>query len=316
MGLDELQVRLLNLRGNSRVNLGDEGGLDDLTQSIARANETQSFDQLQSSLNNLMTRRVALGQLEEARETFRLVQANFERCPTHHRRGWVRHVQAELSYAEGNWQRARSLVEEFITELDAGSPHYLESPAHELRCSLRIAFGDREGAAADSKQALEAGRRTGDGQLICAMLLGRARTELDEGRAAEAKVLALEGLGYGDRVVHILNDVWIVDAAWVMLDLGLADDYRRLTAEHSEIPWARAATAICSGDLPEAVDVLEEIGYRPGAAYARLRYAKQLVDEGRRAEADAELERSLAFWREVGATRYVREGEALLAASA
>jgi hypothetical protein len=44
--------------------------------------------------------------------------------------------------------------------------------------------------------------------------------------------------------------------------------------------------------------------------------ARQLVEEGRRAEADVELQRSLAFWREVGATRYVREGEALLAASA
>jgi hypothetical protein len=40
------------------------------------------------------------------------------------------------------------------------------------------------------------------------------------------------------------------------------------------------------------------------------------VREGRRAEADAELKRSLAFWRSVGATAYVREGEALLAASA
>ena len=59
-----------------------------------------------------------------------------------------------------------------------------------------------------------------------------------------------------------------------------------------------------------------DIDFRPGEAYARLRVARQLVEEGRRAEADVQLQRSLAFWREVGATRYVREGEALLAASA
>ena len=165
MGLDELQIRLLNLRGNSRVNLGDEGGFEDFRRSIARANETQSFNQLQSALNNLMTRRVALGQLEEARETFGLLQANLARSPTHHRRGWVMTIQAELSYSEGNWHEALELVEGFIAEMDAGSPHYLESAAHELRGSLRLAFGDRQGAAADSKQALEAGRRTGDGQL-------------------------------------------------------------------------------------------------------------------------------------------------------
>jgi hypothetical protein len=41
-----------------------------------------------------------------------------------------------------------------------------------------------------------------------------------------------------------------------------------------------------------------------------------LVEQGRRAEADEHLHRALAFYRSVGATRYVREGESLLAASA
>jgi hypothetical protein len=48
----------------------------------------------------------------------------------------------------------------------------------------------------------------------------------------------------------------------------------------------------------------------------RTRAAEQLVNEGRCADADEQLGRALAFWRGVGATRYVREGEALLAASA
>ena len=51
-------------------------------------------------------------------------------------------------------------------------------------------------------------------------------------------------------------------------------------------------------------------------AFYRLRAAEQLVGEGRRAEADEQLGPALAFYRSVGATRYVREGEALLAASA
>jgi len=41
-----------------------------------------------------------------------------------------------------------------------------------------------------------------------------------------------------------------------------------------------------------------------------------LVEEGRRAEADEHLRRALAFYRSVRATRYIREGETLLAASA
>jgi hypothetical protein len=58
------------------------------------------------------------------------------------------------------------------------------------------------------------------------------------------------------------------------------------------------------------------MGARPYEAFARLRAAEQLVDERRRAEADEQLHRALAFWRSVGGARYIREGEALLAASA
>ncbi len=48
----------------------------------------------------------------------------------------------------------------------------------------------------------------------------------------------------------------------------------------------------------------------------RLRAAERLVADGRRAEADVQLQKALAFYRSVGATRYIREGEALLAATA
>jgi hypothetical protein len=108
----------------------------------------------------------------------------------------------------------------------------------------------------------------------------------------------------------------IVDAAWLMHDLGLQDAFLPLLEASTATPWVQAASAICSGELRRATDLLDEIGYRTGEAYARLREAKQLVEEGRHAEADMELSRALAFYREVGATTYVREGEALLAESA
>ena len=65
-----------------------------------------------------------------------------------------------------------------------------------------------------------------------------------------------------------------------------------------------------------AADVFSDSGALDDEALARLRAAEQLVAEGRRADADEQLQRSLAFWRSVGATRYIQEGEALLAHSA
>ena len=80
-------------------------------------------------------------------------------------------------------------------------------------------------------------------------------------------------------------------------------------------PWRRAAAAYVSGDFGIAADAYSAMGALPEEAQARLRAAEVFVREGRRAEADEELQRSLAFWRSVGATAYVREGEALLAAA-
>ena len=88
---------------------------------------------------------------------------------------------------------------------------------------------------------------------------------------------------------------------------------RSSTSRSVTTPWRTAAASYVSGDYSAAADVYAEIGALPEEAYARLRAAEALVGEGRSAEADAELKRSLAFWRSVGATAYVREGEALLA---
>ena len=82
-----------------------------------------------------------------------------------------------------------------------------------------------------------------------------------------------------------------------------------------DTPWLRACRRLADGSFLEAAEVFVEMDHLPPEALARLRGAEVLVSEGRRPEADAQLERALAFFRSVGATRYLREGEALLAAA-
>ena len=69
------------------------------------------------------------------------------------------------------------------------------------------------------------------------------------------------------------------------------------------------------GEYADAAEVFAHMGTRPYEALARLRAAETLVAEGRRAGADEHLAKALAFFRSVGATRYIREAEALLPAS-
>jgi hypothetical protein len=65
-----------------------------------------------------------------------------------------------------------------------------------------------------------------------------------------------------------------------------------------------------------AADMYAEMGALPNEAYARLRAAELLASQGRRAEADVQLQRALSTARELMATAWIREGEALLAATA
>ena len=80
--------------------------------------------------------------------------------------------------------------------------------------------------------------------------------------------------------------------------------------------WTELVRLVATGDDARAGELLDEIDLPAHAAFYHLRAAEALVAEGRRAEADEQLRSALAFYRGVGATRYVREGDALLAASA
>jgi hypothetical protein len=80
-------------------------------------------------------------------------------------------------------------------------------------------------------------------------------------------------------------------------------------------PWSEAASAIVGGDLVQAATILEGTGARTLVAAVRLRAARVAAAEGRRAEAADQLAAALAFYHEVGATAYVHEAEALLAAA-
>ena len=110
---------------------------------------------------------------------------------------------------------------------------------------------------------------------------------------------------------------WVIPFVVVLKALGRAQQLEEI-ARNATIStrWLEAGLAYASDAFSEAADTLGEMGSRPDEAFVRLRAAEALVEAGRRAEANVQLERALAFYRSVGATAYVREAEALFAASA
>jgi hypothetical protein len=107
-----------------------------------------------------------------------------------------------------------------------------------------------------------------------------------------------------------------VGAAQLGVELGRSDDVRAVLEHVTKTgAWIDAARAIARGELVAGGDELERIGTVPDEADIRLLAARALVEQGRRAEADVQLQRALALYRSLGAARYVRKAETLLAAT-
>ena len=115
----------------------------------------------------------------------------------------------------------------------------------------------------------------------------------------------------------VFSNVEAHSLAWVAWQLGRPEELLdALRHEPSHTPWLTAARSVAAGDFGGAADVFAEVRIPPHEAFYRLRAAEQLLAQGQRGQADEQLRIALAFYRSVGATRYVRDGEALLAASA
>jgi hypothetical protein len=74
--------------------------------------------------------------------------------------------------------------------------------------------------------------------------------------------------------------------------------------------------AALDGDDAPLSSHMAEIKDRAGEAVVRQTSGERLIGQGRRSEGEAELQRALAFYREVRATFFIERGEALRASTA
>ena len=202
--------------------------------------------------------------------------------------------------------------------MEQGRQHYQSSVAYSFRGLIRLARDDVEGALADAQMAIEMLGAVSDAQSVQPTLALSAHTFQvagEERLAAQTLDTALEGLrhlrGLGFAAVELHFLTWVARAHGreaEVLDIVASEPFESL--------WIQLVRALAAGDATRAAGMLDEIELPAAAAFYRLRAAEQFVAEGRRAEADEQLRPALAFFRGVGATRYVREGEALMAESA
>jgi class 3 adenylate cyclase/tetratricopeptide (TPR) repeat protein len=307
LGLDELRAQALNNVGSALGNSG-RGGMDDLEAGIAIATRINSIGEVVRGLNNKAAQQVIYAKLDEGRETVRQLRALAERYGY---LGFVRFIDGgpEIAhrYQDGEWDESLVRADAFLAEVEAGSPHYQAGGAYSFRALMRLARDDEAGAVSDAARGCELGALAGDPQAsisslaFCGLVYDGVG---DRGRVAEitdellASVTSLPDVGWSVLVSP--------EFAWLARCSGRDDAFRAVFARQPKYTrWLDAAAAISKGDLVGAADVLGEIGARPIAAFIRLQSGFE-----------PQVRKALEFYRSVGASRYIREGEALLAASA
>jgi tetratricopeptide (TPR) repeat protein len=222
----------------------------------------------------------------------------------------------EFQYELGDWHDALAGADEFLAVVEAGSPHALAADCYAMRAQIRLARDDVTGALSDAERGLALARALQESQSTytttarCAVVLRECG---DHDRAAAladellGKLRAGTGLGWANEILHVL--------AWTVYSAGGGPELIEVLPK-VDVPWVHAAAAFASGDMEQAADICGAMGAVSEEARDRLWLAEALVKQNRRAEADVQLQRALAFYRSVGAARYIRQGEALLAASA
>jgi len=305
LGLRELEASVLGTSAVARITSGDPGGIADLQRCISICEELGSSRVISWNINLAFIHSI-LGDLASCFEARSAAWRAAERFGSVRWMRWVEIERVAEDYWTGRWDQALTVANELTSDAEGGGRHYLESDARIWRGRIHLARGDLDGALADAGRALELARESGDPQNLNPALAFAARVQLAAGEWARASELVdglLDSIGHG-----LLKPDLGIDLGVDLVELG-----HSAAVLDAALPsrWLDAARSFVAGDPRRAAAVYAEIGSRPDEAYAHLAAARRLSVDGRADEARTEAEAALGFYREVGATAYVEEGEQL-----
>jgi class 3 adenylate cyclase len=310
LGLDAIRADALATVGTARGVLGDQRGDADLETAIELAEAANAPLPLSRGLTNLAWRYTGI----DTQRSHDLTERNYE---TQRRYGnvrqtwWARGQLVDTAFETGRWDEAVEHAEAVIAYIEAGNPQYVEAQCRLVRSAIRFARGDAGTFDAEVDLALTLAAEATDPQAKGPVSIYAAYLRLwagDRVGAHQLFDLSLETArttDFGLRLIHY--EVALLAA---LLEL----DPAQLALPHvavADTPRQRATAALLEGDLLGAADALAELGKVNDEAYLRLHVGSRLLAQGREDEGRAQIERALAFYRDVRATRFVAEAEAL-----
>jgi class 3 adenylate cyclase/tetratricopeptide (TPR) repeat protein len=315
LGLAEVRAHVLITTGAARAVAGDPQGKADIQRGLEIALAGNFLAAAVRGYSNLSRSHYLDGDLPEALRLALEAAKVAQRFGTKATVRWTRAVLICIWFELGNWDKCAPAADEFLAESTALGSHYFDTSIRHCRSWIRLARGDTEAALADQRESLISGRPAKDPQILFPALAGSAYVLALAGRADEAQPILSELFSISAVDVSA-PDESSTDCVLAAEILGRRDEARRWLSTWRDSPWSAAARELADQEFVAAAESLDSMGAARSAALARLRAAQELARTGPRAEADDQLRRALSFFRSVGATRFIRQAEELLAASA
>jgi class 3 adenylate cyclase len=311
LGLDELRASVLTTLGVANTFKGELDASDDLYNQVAAIEAPAAASEVARALVNRVVNASLKGDLAEYRKRQRVAYEYAVRIGDTRQVLWLDVTLMWGAQLDGRWDEALARADAFIARVEPLGGHYLEDSAHLARAEINAARG-APGVEAELELLLSRVDMSQDWQSLLPRLVQSATVEWILGDEAGASALLARAYALDYRPVT--PGVGGTSLA-TMVRLGWADRWAERFSNAADTPRMRAARLVFAGRTVEAADMYPQVDGAYSEASVRLLAAEQLAAAGRPAEADVQLQRALAFFRAVGASRIVRRAETLLAAA-
>lgn len=227
---------------------------------------------------------------------------------------WARANRVGVKLALGEWDECGRIADEIISQAETQEPHYLDAMVYAARARLRLARDRIQAAVEDQAAGLACARRVKDPQVLYAVLGLSVYILADAGRPDDGRDRLNElTAAPATEAAGLLSDACPL-IALAAQTVGRSAELRSWLGSVVATPWISAARSILDDDFLGALATLEATGAIYTQSLIRLHAAQRLASDGRRSEAEEILQPALTFFQTVGATRYLRAADALLAA--
>jgi class 3 adenylate cyclase/tetratricopeptide (TPR) repeat protein len=304
LGDDDARSSMLITLGTARTFI-DGGGIAEIEQGIAIADRLNLPREFTRGHNNLAEEFILAGDLAEPLRRYEIALERVERLGIVQSIAWLLPQRASVEYLLGDWAAVEKTLEHYERLAETMAGHYLDFQRHWVRALMATARDVRE-AESSWERSLASARELKDPQALAPVLAGSGVFCIENGRREEAGAFLDELLGLPSYYTAQIS------MGWLLHDLGRAPKIPEIRGG----VWGAAGESIARGELVAAAELLGETDLHTEEAYARLRAAEALAAEGRDAEAAVHRDQALAFYRSVGAARYLQRAEAMLPASA